>query len=206
MAGVRDRPCTRANAIVEWSTRVVDLRAVVCTVLINEMLPKHERQHQQPRRPCDQHSQQEPLIRFHCSVPPVTIPMITRQKVTSSIAFHRSPYDETAGPHQFRCARILIHCIHGHRSVKFPCIFSLCRKPNIRSRIMRSAFAQRSTPFRSPNGRSSECSAGEEVAQGEEAAQTEAPPLSCVAARASTNHQRKLSHQRAAPSQSAGIP
>jgi len=31
--------------------------AAVCAVLINMMSPKQEHQHEQPRRPCDHHSQ-----------------------------------------------------------------------------------------------------------------------------------------------------
>jgi hypothetical protein len=48
-------------AFVEW-------------VVTNITSPKHERQHQQPRCPCDHHSQQEPLIGFHCRVPPLIFP------------------------------------------------------------------------------------------------------------------------------------
>src|SRR5262245_35205083 len=75
VAHVRDRPCSAANAFMKRNIRVAYLpyvpTAVVLAVLtntINIMSPKHERQRQQTWRPCDHHSQQEPLIGLHCSV------------------------------------------------------------------------------------------------------------------------------------------
>jgi hypothetical protein len=46
--------------------------AIVSAVFINVMLsPKYEPERQQTRRPCGHQSQQEPLIVFHCSAPPI---------------------------------------------------------------------------------------------------------------------------------------
>jgi hypothetical protein len=69
--GVRELRLVRA---VLWSGTLVwliyrtcqlVLSAPFCTILSNILSPKHERQHQQTRRPCDHHSQEEPLIGFH---------------------------------------------------------------------------------------------------------------------------------------------
>src|SRR5258705_3577661 len=76
MAHVRDRPCTAGNAFMERNNRVAYLPhgrtavgRTVLTDIIDITSPKHDRQHEQTGRPCDHHSQQEPLIGFHCGVP-----------------------------------------------------------------------------------------------------------------------------------------
>jgi len=60
-------------------------------VVTNFMSPKHERQHQQSRRPCDHHSQQKPLIGFHYRVPTLISPMILtarRQQFRYGLLFY----------------------------------------------------------------------------------------------------------------------
>jgi hypothetical protein len=67
------------------------------------MSPKHECQHQQTRRPRDHHSQQEPFIGYHWSIPASSRSSgITGTKVTRFHWNRRSPKVNTAGPHQFR--------------------------------------------------------------------------------------------------------
>lgn len=69
--------------------------ATTAAVLIT-MVPKHERQHQQARRPCDHHSQQEPLKGFHYRVPTLIFPDLDGRPAAipvwlafMSTAFHR---------------------------------------------------------------------------------------------------------------------
>jgi hypothetical protein len=51
-----------------WSALAFERSVRVWGHLLYVILSKQERQRQQPRRPCHHHSQQKPLIGFHCSL------------------------------------------------------------------------------------------------------------------------------------------
>jgi hypothetical protein len=78
------------------------VRAVLINI-INNLSPKHERQRQQTRRPCDHHSQHEPLISFHCSACKSSRLSCINWTKSDAVPSVPPPEDETAGPRQFRC-------------------------------------------------------------------------------------------------------
>jgi hypothetical protein len=114
----------RRNSCGLSSCRTADVSAVAT----NMTLSKHEGQHQQSRRPCDHHSQQEPLVGFHGSVPPLPIWYNWNKSDAVPLEPPLSPKNETAGPHQFRrWTRVYVNHIYwpppitsGERSLQYP--------------------------------------------------------------------------------------
>jgi hypothetical protein len=114
----------RRNSCGLSSCRTADVSAVAT----NMTLSKHEGQHQQSRRPCDHHSQQEPLVGFHGSVPPLPIWYNWNKSDAVPLEPPLSPKNETAGPHQFRrWTRVYVNHIYwpppitsGERLLQYP--------------------------------------------------------------------------------------